>query len=282
MLTRADRWTRSRSVSCAFAAAPVSPPLARAACATVPDEVSTLRPSRTARSARRWPSVRPRRGPPLPGPRPAPVPAAWTLEWDELLPVRRSRLHRALTWAPAAPAQPARAPRSRPAGQAPGERSKVRIPQGRSEDRPIGVARQRHAQALGARTLACMTSEQHRVGDGGGGRSGAGLPAVIFLTGLRRPRGLQVQPRARPDARVPERPSSPPGLGAGPHAAWRPSRRSSAGRGCATCPRTRPEGDKTTAFEIAEQLGWEVPECVVDAGTGDQVSSGSGREDSTS
>jgi len=142
-------------------------------------------------------------------------------------------------------------------------------PSGSFKDRPIGVAAS-VAQALGARTLACMTSGN--IGSAmAAAAARAGLPAVIFLLasgGLSQ--GLQVnleklgQMRAYgatvlcPEASVLALTRLAAALTAELGWTWMHD-----------LPAYQAEGDKTTAFEIAEQLGWEVPECiVVPAGTG--------------
>ena len=142
-------------------------------------------------------------------------------------------------------------------------------PTGSFKDRPIGVAAS-VAQALGARTLACMTSGN--IGSAmAAAAARAGLPAVIFLLasgGVSA--GLQVnleklgQMRAYgatvlcPEASVLTLTRLAAALTRELGWTWMHD-----------LPAYQAEGDKTTAFEIAEQLGWDPPECVVvPAGTG--------------
>jgi threonine synthase len=142
-------------------------------------------------------------------------------------------------------------------------------PTGSFKDRPIGVAAS-VAQALGARTLACMTSGN--IGSAmAAAAARAGLPAVILLLasgGVSD--GLQVnieklgQMRAYgatvlcPEASVLTLTRLAADLTRDLGWTWMHD-----------LPAYQAEGDKTTAYEIAEQLGWDPPEwVVVPAGTG--------------
>jgi threonine synthase len=142
-------------------------------------------------------------------------------------------------------------------------------PTGSFKDRPIGVAAS-VARALGARTLACMTSGN--IGSAlAAAAARADLPAVIFLLasgGVSE--GLQVnleklgQMRAYgatvlcPEASVLELTRLAAAITAELGWTWMHE-----------LPAYQAEGDKTTAFEIAEQSGWDPPEwVVVPTGTG--------------
>jgi threonine synthase len=143
-------------------------------------------------------------------------------------------------------------------------------PTGSFKDRPIGVAAS-VARALGAHTLACMTS-----GNVGSAMSAAaaraGLPAVVFLmaSGGHTARGIEVNLEKFGQMRA---------YGATvlcPEASMLTLTRLAAAltqelgwTWMHDLPAYQSEGDKTTAFEIAEQLGWDPPEyVVVPTGTG--------------
>jgi threonine synthase len=143
-------------------------------------------------------------------------------------------------------------------------------PTGSFKDRPIGVAAS-VAKELGAHTLACMTSGN--VGSAmAAAAARAGLPAVVFLmaSGGHTAGGLAVnlekfgQMRAYgatvlcPEASMLALTRLAAVLTAELGWTWMHD-----------LPAYQSEGDKTTAFEIAEQLDWDPPEyVVVPTGTG--------------
>jgi threonine synthase len=143
-------------------------------------------------------------------------------------------------------------------------------PTGSFKDRPLGVAAS-VAWELGAHTLACMTSGN--VGSAmAAAAARAGLPAVVFLmaSGGHTAGGIGVnlekfgQMRAYgatvlcPEASMLELTRLSATLTRELGWTWMHD-----------LPAYQSEGDKTTAFEIAEQLGWEPPEyVVVPTGTG--------------
>jgi threonine synthase len=143
-------------------------------------------------------------------------------------------------------------------------------PTGSFKDRPIGVAAS-VAWELGAHTLACMTSGN--VGSAmAAAAARAGLPAVVFLmaSGGHTAGGIGInlekfgQMRAYgatvlcPEASMLELTRLSAALTRELGWTWMHD-----------LPAYQSEGDKTTAFEIAEQLGWEPPEyVVVPTGTG--------------
>ena len=143
-------------------------------------------------------------------------------------------------------------------------------PTGSFKDRPIGVAAS-VARELGARTLACMTSGN--IGSAlAAAAARAGLPAVVFLLasggltegelgvnlekfGQMRAYGATV---LCPEASMLALTRLAAALTAELGWTWMHD-----------LPAYQAEGDKTTAFEIAEQLDWDVPDyVVVPAGTG--------------
>ena len=143
-------------------------------------------------------------------------------------------------------------------------------PTGSFKDRPIGVAASM-AHALGARTLACMTSGN--IGSAmAAAAARAGLPAVVFLLasggltegeagvnlekfGQMRAYGATV---LCPEASMLTLTRLAATLTTELGWTWMHD-----------LPAYQAEGDKTTAFEIAEQLGWDVPDYVcVPTGTG--------------
>jgi threonine synthase len=143
-------------------------------------------------------------------------------------------------------------------------------PTGSFKDRPIGVAAS-VARELGARTLACMTSGN--IGSAmAAAAARAGLPAVVFLL----PSGGLTEGEAEvslpkfgqmraygatvlcPPASVSALTRLAQALAAELRWTWMHD-----------LPACQAEGDKTTAFEVAEQLGWAAPEyVVVPTGTG--------------
>lgn len=143
-------------------------------------------------------------------------------------------------------------------------------PTGSFKDRPIGVAAS-VARELGARTLACMTSGN--IGSAmAAAAARAGLPAVIFLLasgGLTRGEvGVNLEKLGQmraygatvlcPEASMLTLTRLAAMLTAELGWTWMHD-----------LPAYQAEGDKTTAFEIAEQLDWDPPEYVlVPAGTG--------------
>jgi threonine synthase len=143
-------------------------------------------------------------------------------------------------------------------------------PTGSFKDRPIGVAAS-VARELGAHTLACMTSGN--VGSAmAAAAARAGLPAVVFLmaSGGHTAGGIGVNLEKFGQIRA---------YGATvlcPEASMLTLTRLAAAlteelgwTWMHDLPAYQSEGDKTTAFEIAEQLGWEPPEYViVPTGTG--------------
>jgi len=143
-------------------------------------------------------------------------------------------------------------------------------PTGSFKDRPIGVATSM-ARALGAHTLACMTSGN--VGSAmAAAAARADLPAVVFLmaSGGHTAGGIGVNLEKFGQMRA---------YGATvlcPEASMLALTRLAAAltrelgwTWMHDLPAYQSEGDKTTAFEIAEQLGWDPPEyVVVPTGTG--------------
>jgi threonine synthase len=143
-------------------------------------------------------------------------------------------------------------------------------PTGSFKDRPIGVAASK-ARELGAHTLACMTSGN--VGSAmAAAAARAGMPAVVFLmaSGGHTSGGVGVNLEKFGQIRA---------YGATvlcPEASMLTLTRLAAAlteelgwTWMHDLPAYQSEGDKTTAFEIAEQLDWEPPEyVVVPTGTG--------------
>jgi threonine synthase len=143
-------------------------------------------------------------------------------------------------------------------------------PTGSFKDRPIGVAAS-VARQLGAHTLACMTSGN--VGSAmAAAAARAGLPAVVFLfasgghtegtVGVNLEKFAQMRAYGAtvlcPEASMLELTRLAATLTAELGWTWMHD-----------LPAYQAEGDKTTAFEIAEQLGWDPPEyVVVPTGTG--------------
>ncbi len=143
-------------------------------------------------------------------------------------------------------------------------------PTGSFKDRPIGVAAS-VAREFGARTLACMTSGN--IGSAmAAAAARAGLPAVVFLLAS----GALTEGEAKVSL---EKFGQMRAYGATvlcPEASMlaltRLAARLTAEAGWTwmhDLPAYQAEGDKTAAFEIAEQLGWDTPEyVVVPTGTG--------------
>jgi threonine synthase len=133
-------------------------------------------------------------------------------------------------------------------------------PTGSFKDRPIGVAASM-ARELGARTVACMTSGN--IGSAmAAAAARAGLPAVVFLfasgghtegaLGVNLEKLAQIRAYGAtvlcPEASMLELTRLAATLTAELGWTWMHD-----------LPAYQAEGDKTTSFEIAEQLGWDPP-----------------------